>query len=372
MNDTQASLRAALALALTPGLGPRKFKVLLEHFGSAARVFEADAPALGEVEGVGPKLIHAIGQATDSDAPDKELERAGRLGVTLLPLSHPEYPESLRAIYDPPPVLYVRGRLPHTLSGPLERVRAVGIVGTRDASPYALELSRNLSARLAEAGVTVVSGLALGVDSAAHGGAVSTPDGTTVAVLGSGVDVVYPRQNIDLAKRILDGRGALLSEYPIGTGPRAGHFPGRNRIINGLSRGVVVVEAGEKSGALITVDYALEEGRTVFAVPGRVGDRNAKGALNLLKQGAVLVQSADDVLEEFGWTGGAGHTQPAPVLTDVQARVAEAVRAGDAPLLDDLIVRTGLSAPELLPVLMVLELQGVVKPVPGGRYRSSG
>ena len=371
MNDTQASLRAALALALTPGLGPRKFKLLLEHFGSAARVFEADAPALGEVEGVGPKLIHAIGQAKDSGAPDKELERAARLGVTLLPLSHADYPESLRAIYDPPPILYVRGKLPDTLLAPTQAVRAVGIVGTRDASSYALEFSHTLAARLSESGVTVVSGLALGVDSAAHEGAVNVGGGTTVAVLGSGVDVVYPRQNVGLARRILDGHGALVSEYPIGTGPRAGHFPGRNRIISGLSRGVVVVEAGEKSGALITADYALEEGRTVFAVPGRVGDHKAKGTLNLLKQGAVLAAGVDDVLGEFGWTGAQEHAAPTPALTDTQKLVVEAVRAGDTPLLDDLIVRTGLGAPELLPVLMLLELQGVVKPVPGGRYRYS-
>lgn len=261
------------------------------------------------------------------------------------------------------------------------------IVDTRDASPYALELCKEVARGLAETGMTVISGLALGVDSAAHSGALEAESGTTVAVLGSGVDVLYPRQNAGLAKRIIEGRGAVVSEYPIGTEPHARNFPGRNRIISGLSRGVVVVEAGERSGALITADYALEEGRTVFAVPGRVGDPKASGTLSLLKQGAVLAGSAEDVLQEFGFEGKVRTTnrpmkpafelsepqQPTlpaqrPTLPEPQRRVAEAVEGGDSPLLDDLIAATGLDAAELLPVLTLLELQRVVERLPSGRY----
>lgn len=292
--------KAHLTLMRVPGLGPRKIKGLLEHFGSAESVLEADAPALAEVEGIGPKLVGSILEPRDVPWVERELARAERLGVHILPLMHPDYPNALCNIYDPPTVLYVRGALPETLLSDLGEVRAVGIVGTRDASPYALELCKEMARGLAETGMTVISGLALGVDSAAHSGALEAESGTAVAVLGSGVDVLYPRQNAGLAKRIVEGRGAVVSEYPIGTEPHAKNFPGRNRIISGLSRGVVVVEAGERSGALITADYALEEGRTVFAVPGCVGDPKASGTLSLLKQGAVLSGSAEDVLQEFG------------------------------------------------------------------------
>ena len=297
------ALRASLLLSFTPGLGPRKIKLLSEHFGGAGAVWEAEPEALAELEGVGPKLIAALMAARNStklaDEVSKELERAERLNVSLLSLDHPEYPDSLRQIYDPPPVLYVRGTLP-----PSSQHKAIGVVGTRNASQYALGLSLHFSKDLARAGVAVISGLALGVDSAAHKGAVQIEGGQTVAVLGSGVDVIYPRQNQRLVEEILDGHGAVVSEYKLGSGPRATNFPGRNRIINGLSRGILVVEGGLKSGALITSEYALEEGRTVFAVPGRIGDPKAEGTLFLLKQGATLVQSATDILQEYGWREG--------------------------------------------------------------------
>lgn len=360
-----ALTRAYLALSLTPGLGARRIKLLSEHFGDAEAVCNASLNELRSAPGVGPKLAEAIIKARASDAPEQEIARAERLGVTLLPLSHSGYPESLRAIYDPPPLLYVHGELPQAiLAG-----RALSIVGTRDASPYGLEISRQLAAELAQAGVVIISGLALGVDSAAHQGAISAQGGQTVAVLGSGVDVIYPRQNQALARRILAGRGALVSDYPIGSGPRAKNFPGRNRIINGLGAGVVVVEAGSKSGALITAEYALEEGRTVFAVPGRAGDPRAKGVLELLKQGAVLATSAADILAELGWS------QPEPQeenkLGGLEAplrSIAETVQKLGSPLLDDLIGATGKQPAELLPLLTLLELKGVVKTLPGGRY----
>lgn len=373
MND--ASTLAALTLAFTPGLGPRKIKLLIDHFGTAQTVCEADAVALKDVEGIGPKLVAAIMQARANDKAAKELERAAHLKTQLIALGSVDYPEALQQIYDPPTVLYVRGHLPASLFGALNEVRAVGIVGTRKASPYALDLARMVGRQLAERDISVVSGLALGVDSAAHEGAISAATGQTVAVLGSGVDTIYPRQNGRLAERILDGHGAIISEYPIGTQPRAENFPGRNRIINGFSRGVMVVEAGNKSGALITADFAMEEGRSVFAVPGRVGDPRATGVLELLKQGACLLQSAEDILNEFGWNSSttkarAPHTVTLPQNTPALHRqVIEAVKEHETALLDNVIETTGLTAAELLPVLGLLELKGILQTMPGGRYR---
>ena len=295
-------LHALLTLSFTPGLGPRKIKSLVNHFGVDA-LAGLGAAELTQVEGIGRKLAEAVVTArnTAQTKADAEVARAERLNVTLLVLGTPEYPAALAQIYDPPPVLYVRGTLPKTVHGELNELRSLGVVGTRNASAYGLGLSRRFSQELAGAGVAIVSGLALGVDTAAHEGALAAPEGQTVAVLGSSVDIIYPGSNRRLAERILEGRGAVVSEYRLGTSPRAEYFPGRNRIINGLSRGVLVVEGGKRSGALITAEYALEEGRSVFAVPGRLGDPKAEGALELLKQGAILTQSADDIRSEFGW-----------------------------------------------------------------------
>jgi DNA processing protein len=353
---------AYLTLLCAKGLGPRKIKLLLEHFGTATTILEADKQALSEVEGFGTITIQAIEEAKNKDWAEKELERTKKLNIQLVHFESEEYPQPLKQIYDPPPLLYVRGTLPTS-------DRAVGIVGTRDATDYAMRFSEALARDLATANITVVSGLALGIDSAAHLGAVNLENGQTVAALGSGVDIIYPKQNQLLAKKIEEGHGAVISEYPIGTGPTATNFPGRNRIINGLSKGVVVVEAGEKSGALITADYALEEGRTVFAVPGRVGDSKAKGTLNLLKQGAVLVQSVDDILNEFGWTGqGISKDTPTIQLSGVEEKVVSALKHFGNPLLDDLLSTTELPVSELLKTLTLLELKGIVKQLPGGRY----
>ena len=362
-----SALHAVLTLAFTPGLGPRKIRGLLEHFGSDA------LPSLGlaeltQAEGVGPKLAQTIvaSRAAAGTKADAELTRAERLGVTLLPLGSPDYPPGLAQIYDPPPVLYVRGALPAGVQEEFSALRSLGVVGTRNASPYGLELSRRFSHGLAQTGVAIISGLALGVDTAAHEGALEAPDGQTVAVLGSSVEIIYPSQNRRLVERILEGRGAVVSEYRLGTSPRAEYFPGRNRIINGLSKGVLVVEGGKKSGALITAEYALEEGRTVFAVPGRIGDPKAEGALDLIKQGAVLTQSANDVMSEFGWQSAP--PTPAPKLPGFPGELAALIRDRGEPLLDDLIVATGRGAPELLSALTLLELQGAIHKLPSGRY----
>lgn len=359
---THETTLAYLTLLSAKGLGPRRIKMLLEHFGSALSILEADKQALSDVEGFGDVTIRAIEEAKKTDWSEKELERATNLNIQLVHFESESYPKALKQIYDPPPLLYVRGQLPTS-------ERAIGIVGTRDASDYALKFSEALARDLSNANVIVVSGLALGIDSAAHRGAVSTEHGQTVAVLGSAVNIIYPKQNESLAKRIEEGHGAIISEYAIGTQPAATNFPGRNRIINGLSKGVVVVEAGEKSGALITSDYALEEGRTVFAVPGRVSDSKAKGTLGLLKQGAVLVQAAEDVLNEFAWMN---HTsaKDAPILqlSAVEEKIVSSTKKLGNPLLDDLLGATDLPISELIKTLTLLELKGIVKAIPGGRY----
>ena len=363
------ALHAVLALTFVPGLGPRKIRGLLGHFGDAETAKAAALIDLRAVEGIGPKLAETIVRARADAATkaDAELNRADRLGVTLLALGSADYPDSLAHIYDPPSVLYVRGTLPKNIFGDLSTLRSLGVVGTRNSSPYGSDLSRRFSQELAASGVVIVSGLALGVDTAAHEGALAASGGQTVAVLGSSVDLVYPGQNRRLAEQIAGGRGAVVSEYRLGTAPRAENFPGRNRIISGLSRGVLVVEGGKKSGALITAEYALEEGRTVFAVPGRVGDPKAGGALELLKQGAVLTQSPADVVSEFGW-------QHAPVVRadppGFSGELAALIRSRGEPLLDDLVSATGKGVPELTATLMVLELQGFVQALPSGRYRA--
>lgn len=352
---------AFLRLKITRGLGPRKIRLLIEAFGSASEVLAADALALAQVEGIGAGLISALEEAKQSDWPERELERAQKAGVTLLPLDHPDYPECLRLIYDPPSVLYVKGNLP-LLTGTAPR--SLGIVGTRNASEHALLFTKQLAENLSQAKVVINSGLALGIDSAAHGGALK---GKTIAVLGSGVDVIYPSQNRNLARQIVETSGAVISEYPLGSRPVASNFPGRNRIITGLSRGIVVVEAGEKSGALITAEFALQEGRSVFAVPGRPGDPRSSGSLKLLKQGAILVDSPEDILEEFSWAATEPKASTMP-LSEKEKKILSILQAHEQTVLDYLADTLGESAASLLPTMTLLELKGAIKTLANGRY----
>lgn len=354
--------RAYLTLKHTRGLGARKIKLLVDALGSARAVLAADNMALSSVEGVGPSLIKALDEAKQSDWPDKEIERAHKLKTQLIHLEHPDYPACLKAIYDPPSLLYVRGELPKFKG---MTPKSLGIVGTRNASDQALHFTKDLAEALAASSVVVVSGLALGIDTAAHQG--SMLKGKTVAVLGSGVDYIYPAQNRNLAMKIIEGNGAVISEYPLGTRPNPTNFPGRNRIINGLSRGVIVVEAGQKSGALITADYAANEGRIVFAVPGRPGDPRSSGSLALLKQGAILVDQVDDILNEFNWRGSQENKLSLDLNPD-ERRLVKAILDLDNPVLDNLATQLNQSATTLLPSLTMLELKGAIKLSAGGRY----
>ncbi len=350
-----AELLALLTLRFTPGLGPRRTEQLRRHFGTAASALAAPLSRLREVPGLDSKTLSAIGTPGLGHKAEQELQRASDLGVKLLGRGLPGYPEALEALGDPPAVLWVRGP-----DLPSEVVpRAVGIVGTRAASPHALKVTRQLAGDLARAGVNVVSGLARGIDSAAHQAALDA-GGVSAALLGCGVDVIYPAENVRLAARL-----TLISEYALGTRPATHHFPQRNRLIAALSAGSVVVEGDLKSGAMITATHALECGRTVFAVPGRAGDPLSAGPHRLLREGAVLTEDASDILQELGW--GEGLPAAAPELTPEQALVYAALPESGAALLDDVVTRSGLPHSEAQLALTMLNLCGLVEEQ-GGRY----
>ena len=290
------------------------------------------------------------------------LERSAAASLTPVCWSDPRYPAALAAIVDPPPVLWTRGEV-----GALDAT-LVAIVGSRAASPYALAVATSLGTDLASRGVVVVSGLARGVDSAAHRGALDA-DGVTIAVLGSGTDVIYPPEHASLADDI-SRRGLVVSELIPGTPPLAHFFPLRNRIISGLSRAVVVIEAGDKSGSLITARCALEQGRDVLAVPGNVLSGRNRGAHALLKDGAKIVESADDILEELGmWHPAAQNPRGGdPAGSDPRDPVLDSLVPGEASDLDEIAERSGLQPARILPRLMELELAGAVARVGGGRF----
>lgn len=346
-----------LGLHTTPGIGNRRTIALVEHFGSARQAWQADdqqLQAVGLLNGAARQNLLARRGKVDLVAlADSWRQR----GIEFCTLQDAVYPAPLAAIYDPPAVLYYRGRLPAW-------DKAVAVVGTRRCSTAGRKAAAQLAAALAAAGVVVVSGAARGIDTAAHQGALT--QGQTVAVLGCGVDVAYPPENRQLLQDITR-RGAVLSEYPPGTKPAPGQFPIRNRIISGLCRGVLVVEAGRKSGALITADCALEQGRDVFAVPGGMFAVQSQGANNLIKQGAKLVDTVEDILDEYGWRGTALETA-APALSPEERLVYDALHDDTPVTLDDIIGQTSLSASQAACVLLQLELHGLVMQQPGQQY----
>lgn len=353
MTTDEQELLALLTLRFTPGLGPRRIEALRRHFGSANAALVAPATLLRQVPGLDAKSAAAIGQPKAAEQAHQELRKCQLAQVTLLARGTPNYPPALEALGDPPAVLWVKGALPELPTVP----RTIGIVGTRNASPHALGLCRTVAADLARAGITVISGLARGIDTAAHTAAVEA-GGASIAVLGSAVDHIYPSENYPLSQRL-----TLLSEYPLGTGPTQHHFPMRNRILAALSAGVVVVEGELKSGSLITATHALESGRTVFAVPGRAGDPRAAGPHRLIREGAVLTETAADILQEMNWQAGA------PLQLDLPADQAKVYAALLEPLtLDDLQSMTRLTLAEAQTALVMLQLQGLAEEM-GGRWQ---
>jgi DNA processing protein len=369
-DSDNAGLAAELLLALTPGIGPRIRKSLLAHFGSAEAVMSVAASDLRAVPGIGQKLSRSLASARREIDIEAELVDCRAQGVTVLVESQPGYPESLRTIPDPPGVLFARGTIV-----PSDGL-AVAIVGTRHATQYGLAQAERLAAGLARAGYAIVSGLARGIDAAAHRGAIKA-QGRTLAVLGSGVLNIYPPEHAQLADEVI-AHGALLGENPPRSPPLSGAFPQRNRIITGLSLGVIVVEASERSGALISARHAMEQGREVFAVPGRVDSRTSRGCHRLIRDGAKLVETIDDVLEELGplatptpIASAGAESEPIRhpgelLLNEPEQAVLAAI--DDEPItIDEVISACGLPVQNVLATLSVLEMRRLVRRLGGNR-----
>lgn len=369
-----------LALALTPGLGPTKSRKLAEHFGGPEGVFRA---SLTELEGSGIQAVSAQSLATGKSAERarQEMARAAELGVTIVSVDDPSYPPRLKEIYDPPLALYVRGNV-ELLTSP-----GIAMVGTRHPTPYGIGMAERLGCDLAAQGLVIISGMARGVDTASHRGAISAK-GKTLAVFGTGVDVIYPKENSRLSEQILALGGALMSEFALGTFAAPQNFPIRNRIISGMSLGVVVVEAAEYSGTRITARCALEQNRDVFAVPGNVTNKNSWGPNTLIKQGAKLVATWEDVWEELptdvrltlapASSPESSGTSPASLFPDEglpphEKRILSLLKADESTHIDTIMERleTEMSSSEIFAALFELELTGKVKQMPGKNFVKS-
>ena len=360
---------ATVRLHLTTGIGPRLYGALVEHFGSAAVAVEAGPAALAEVKGLGRAKTRAIRDAVAGAEPEAELERAAAAGVAVVLRGDPDYPVALTYLFDAPPVLYVKGSVRP------DDAQAISIVGMRKCSLYGQDQAERLAGGMARVGFTVVSGLARGIDSAAHRGALAA-GGRTLAVLGNGLASIYPPENARLADAVVE-RGALVSEFPMRVGPSAENFPRRNRILAALAIGTIVVEAGRRSGALITARLAAEMGKEVFAVPNRVDAPGAAGVHGLIRDGAKLIESVADVLDEFPdleIAPPAGDDAPRQEtlslkanLSAEEARLLEVLDTEPSPL-DVLASRAGLDAAKASGALTLLELKGLVRALPGGRF----
>jgi len=366
-----------LALSLTPGLGPLKARKIAEHFGSAQNVLKA---TLTELEGTGMQAVSAQSLATgrSQELAHDELARAAQADVSLLCFDDPAYPAQLKQIYDPPLILYVRGNS-QAISQP-----GIAVVGTRHPTPYGLGMAERLACDLAARGLVIFSGLARGVDAAAHRGAI-TAKGKTVAVFGTGVDEIYPKENRRLVEQILGLGGAIISEFPLNTFPAPQNFPIRNRIISGISLGVLVVEAAEYSGTRITSRCALEQNRDLYAVPGNVTNKNSWGPNTLIKQGAKLVATWDDVWEELPadvrltLQPSAGNesngAQTASLFGEAELgpherKILRLLKADEATHIDEVVekLERELSSSEIFAALFELELAGKVRQLPGKNF----
>ena len=352
-------LAAWLRLTLIPGIGGESQRKLLAAFGLPEAIFAAGRLATRSVIGDRADLLFDF---DPSEEVDRNIAWASQPGQSILTLADSAYPQSLLEIADPPNVLYVRG------NAALLQTRGLAMVGSRNATPQGLQTAENFAKTLAGRGLCIISGLALGIDAAAHRGALAA-GGATIAVIGTGADRIYPARNKELALAIAE-HGAIVSEFPIGTPAIAANFPRRNRIISGLSRGVLVVEAAPESGSLITARLAGEQGREVFAIPGSIHSPVARGCHKLIKQGAKLVETAQDVLEELGDIDQQVVTDKSPTPSEENSLLA--ALGHDPCALDELVERTGLRADQLLGELLTLELSGQLATLPGNRYQRLG
>lgn len=373
-------LEPLLRLALVEGVGPHRLALLIEHYGAASEVLAASSASLTRISGIGPQLAARI-RGANSGRSRAETERAirllDRLGAVALTVDDPAYPSAFLDIPDRPYILYAAGNLD------LARAPAVAVVGTRSPTPYGRAAATRLSRDLALAGFAIVSGLARGIDSAAHEGALAA-GGYTIGVLGHGIEQVYPPESRGLYRRVRSN-GLILTEYPPGETPKPGNFPRRNRLITALSRAVLVVEMALKSGAQHTVTYALAQGKEVMAVPGPIGSTSSEGTNQLIRDGAPIVTSAADVIEELYGVGeervpgglmisSSAETpirrdeHPSlPLVTPLERRVLDTI-ASDSSSVDEVAAASGMDTGEVLVVLLDLELRGLVQARAGMRY----
>ena len=357
---------ALIELSLVPGIGPRILGELMKHFGSATKILSASTTELTEIPGVGDKLSRQIFNARSSGSASEIENLCQTHSISILDRFESGYPGRLNEIEDPPNLLYTQGTFQ-----PQDQM-AIAIVGTRHATTYGKKVAAQLARGLAMAGFTIVSGLARGIDAAAHRGALEA-GGRTVAVLGSGLLNLYPPEHADLAKEVV-GQGVLASEFHPHQAPKSGSFPQRNRIVTGLSLGVVVVEAADRSGALISARLASEQNREVFAVPGRIDNRMSRGCHALINDGATLVQSVDDILEQLGPLA-----QPAQIsskktirhpaelkLTEQESAILQLVEP-DPTDIDLIVAQSGLPVARVLSTVSVLEIRRLVRRVQGNK-----
>lgn len=361
-----------IALSLVPGIGPRRIKALFEKAGSAEEIFRMPLPVLSGILRLSPEAVSGIRSVRNSEEYAEELAYIEREGIRPVCYEDEDYPAQLRDIYDPPAVLYCRGKmLP-------EDANAVAIVGARKCSLYGIQMAEKLGSDLAERGITVISGMARGIDSAAHRGALKA-GGRTIAVMGSGFRHIYPAGSEKFMRAISES-GSVITEYPSQTMPSRSTFPRRNRIISGMSKGVVVVEAARKSGAMITVDLALEQGKEVFAVPGRADFHVSGGTNALIQGGAKLVMGVDDILEELGMivqeprakdehdTKTEHDIKTERELGEEERGIIGILQERENAHIDILSGASGIDLARLPEILLKLEMKGLIKALPGGSY----
>jgi len=362
LKDT--SLKYWLAWNKISDIGPKRFYQLLDYFGSPDIAWQAKSGEISKILNLSSKISSRLFEEKNNILPEEELNLVSKNKIQVLTIEDLLYPENLKNIHYPPPLLYFKGNI-------LESDKnSISIVGSRKATYYGKMVAEKLSKDLALAGLTVISGLARGIDTAAHKGAISV-NGRTIAVLGCGIDHIYPPENRRLAEEI-EGSGALISEFPLYTLPERKNFPRRNRVISGLSLGTVVVEAAEKSGALITADFALEQGREVFAIPGNINSPLSNGSHNLIKQGAKLVENFKDILEEIHIvlpqkTTNRKVVKENTALTEEEKRIYQVI-SKEPIQIDYIIGASKLSAGKASEVLLNLELKDLIKEIEGKRF----
>src|SRR5438874_4817836 len=366
MNSTEA----CIALNMLPTIGPVRLRKLLQVFGSPENVLSAKRDQLRSIEGIGPEVAQQIATWESLVDLPAELKRIREFGATVITAESPFYPKHLREIHAPPIVLYVWGELKE------RDHHAIGIIGARRTTHYGTESAKKLAYQLAYAGLTIISGLARGIDTAAHQGALAAK-GRTIAVIGAGLAKLYPPENAALAEKIRAGNGAIVSEFSMEIEPDRQTFPMRNRIISGWSHGILVVEAGFNSGALITASQALEQGRSVYAIPGHINAPSAMGSNRLIQQGAKLVMEANDILDDLqillpeAKPLPEAAVRPLPLLSGEERRIYDAIDAVETSI-DDIAAKTELPSAAVSSTLLRLELKRLVKQLPGKYFVKLG